>query len=203
MVIMGNRDYPDEDKTLPKKGNRLPKEGNRLPKEEETRRKLPVRLPEIKDYGQLKVFYVAIANNWGTTNQCLGKPRPRQWCSWSSWPSHFHRHVGTPVGTTFHGTPRWSVSENIGSREEQWHASALEQKIKFHAKFLNHEHKNICHLDSVFVVDPSNHANTDIRDFFKLRLLDTDISQDLDDPFSHTHSCKPRCSIFSCYSGST
>ena len=56
MVIMGNRDYPDEDKILPKEGNRLPKEGNWLPKEEETRRKLPVRLPEIKDYGQLKVF---------------------------------------------------------------------------------------------------------------------------------------------------
>lgn len=45
------------------------------------------------------------------------------------------------------------------------------------------------HLYPLLVVDPSDHLDTHLCDFVEVRLLQADISQDLDDPLPHTDAC--------------
>lgn len=44
------------------------------------------------------------------------------------------------------------------------------------------------YLNAFFIVDPSDHLHTHLRDLVEGGLLQTDVSQDLNHPLSHTNA---------------
>ena len=54
--------------------------------------------------------------------------------------------------------------------------------------FSKYDFKHADYLDPFFIIDPSNHLYTDLWYFGKFCLLQTDISEDFDDTFSHTYA---------------